>query len=137
MNAIFSYLLKILLLQMNARELFVFSSPLLDSMCKKTRNLVFSKPKQNYLPFWKTNVTLPSSHLNETVISTCQFQPLVKCSQLKAEESKFISFLTLDIVPFSIPHYIHLSCFILYFIDRVLVIHFFLQQKFNIQFLKT
>lgn len=63
--------------------------------------------------------------------TTCEFQLLVNCSQLKAEE--FISFLTIDIVPFSISHNIHLSYTSLYFIDCVLPIYFFLKQKFNIQ----
>lgn len=121
---------------MNAKTLIIFAH-LLVGICQKSGIWYSESLHKIIFLFWKANVPLAHSHLNETVISTCQFKLLVDGSQLKAEELKFISFLTPDIVPFSFPHYSHLSCIILYFIDCVLHIHSFLQQKFNIQCLKT
>ena len=96
---------------------------------------MLSGPKQNYLHPWQTTVPLSSSHLDEAVSSTGQFQLLVNGFQLEVEESEFISFLARDVVPSSGAQDLHRSCIILYCVDRRLPIHFYLSQKFNIQFL--
>lgn len=77
-----------------------------------------------------------SSHLDETVNYRSQLSWI--CAEFKADESEFITFLTVDVGQSSIHQDLYLPGIILYFIQNdVLTQHVFLQKKSNALLLRT
>lgn len=72
---------------------------------------------------------MSSSHLNETMNSRFQLHSLIPDFQLKAEEVKCITFITIHVVALSTCLNLHLSCFIFYFISCGRPSHCFLKNK--------